>query len=86
MPLLEVNSTQSSQQIIAQFNPHLQPKIIVDEKLYDKCTGFDADMIGMAQTDKTAISKTEKSMLEVEADYFGMFSGFLAGYEIWSGG
>ena len=109
MPVLEVNSAQSSQQIIAQFKPYPQPKIIVDEKLYDICINFGADslnalacivghelahfyenhtwgnsfadMTGMAQEDKTAISKAEKSMLEAEADYFGLFYGFLAGYE-----
>ncbi len=109
MPLLQMNSIQSRQQVIAQFKPYPQPKIIVDEQLYDVCIGFGpdslnalaciighelahfyenhtwgnsfADMTGIAQDDKKAISKTEKRLLEAEADYFGLFYGFLAGYE-----
>ncbi len=109
MPLLEVNSKQSNQQVIAQFKPFPQPRIILDEKLYDVSTHFGADslhalacivghelahfyenhgwgnsfaeMTGVAQDDNIAFSKTEKSLLEAEADYFGLFYGFLAGYE-----
>jgi hypothetical protein len=45
MPPIEINSKINGQQLIAQYRPYPQPKIILDEKLYDLCVGFGRDSL-----------------------------------------
>src|SRR5665811_1060102 len=40
MPVIEINSNSNKQPLIAQFQSTPQPKIILDEKLYDLCIEF----------------------------------------------
>lgn len=109
MPSIAINSLNNPRQLIAQYMAYPQPKIILDEKVYDICAGFGRDslnalaciighemahfyenhiwtesfstMMGLAKDKGAALGEAEKGMLEAKADAFGLFYGFLAGYD-----